>query len=120
MNARWPIVLFVVAAVGVFPRQSPAQNSDDGPSYIHITIGDHVLTNFVGNQEYQKGDWLSVEEVLVKSTGQTHAAASATRRLPQDACAILTDQSALCWGANQDGDFGNGMNSVVTLPIARA
>jgi large repetitive protein len=34
-----------------------------------------------------------------------------------DACEILTDQNALCWGMNQDGDLGNGMNSVVTLPI---
>jgi hypothetical protein len=83
MNARWPIVLVVVAAVGVFPRQSLAQNPDDGHSYMHITIGDHVLTNFVENEEYQKGDWLSVEDVLVKSTWQTHAAASATRRLPK-------------------------------------
>jgi hypothetical protein len=83
MNARWPIVLVVVAAVGVFPRQSLAQNPDDGHSYMHITIGDHVLTNIFENEEYQKGDWLSVENILVKSTGQTHAAARATRRIPK-------------------------------------
>jgi alpha-tubulin suppressor-like RCC1 family protein len=34
-----------------------------------------------------------------------------------DACAILTDQSALCWGTNQDGDLGNGTNTVMTLPV---
>jgi len=84
MNARWPIVLVVVAALGVFPRQSLAQNpDDDGHSYMHLTIGDRVLTNFVQNEEYQKRDWLSVEEVLVKSTGQTHAAGGATRRPPK-------------------------------------
>jgi len=34
-----------------------------------------------------------------------------------DACAIMTDQSALCWGSNQDGDLGNGTNTESTLPV---
>jgi large repetitive protein len=34
-----------------------------------------------------------------------------------DACAIMTDQSALCWGGNQDGDLGNGTNVESTLPV---
>jgi alpha-tubulin suppressor-like RCC1 family protein len=36
----------------------------------------------------------------------------------QDACAVMTDQSALCWGLNQDGDLGNGTNAQSTLPIS--
>lgn len=74
----------LVAGVGEFPRQSLAQNSaEDGHSYIRIMIGDHVLTNFVINEEYQKGGWLAVESVLVKSTGQTHGAGGNTDRLPK-------------------------------------
>ncbi len=34
-----------------------------------------------------------------------------------DACAIMTNQSALCWGSNQDGDLGNGANLESTLPL---
>jgi alpha-tubulin suppressor-like RCC1 family protein len=34
-----------------------------------------------------------------------------------DACAIMTNQSALCWGSNQDGDLGNGGNVESTLPL---
>jgi hypothetical protein len=87
MHARWAVVFVVVVvatAVGGFPRQSLAQDSaDDGHSYMHITIGDHVLTNFVGNDEYQKGGWLAVELVLVKNTGQTHAAGGNTAGLPK-------------------------------------
>ena len=86
-NARWAVVFVVVVvatAVGGFARQSPAQDSaDDGHSYMHITIGDHVLTNFVGNDKYQKGGWLAVELVLIKNTGQTHAAGRNTAGLPK-------------------------------------
>jgi alpha-tubulin suppressor-like RCC1 family protein len=34
-----------------------------------------------------------------------------------DACAIMTDQSALCWGENQDGEIGNGNDVNQTLPV---
>ena len=78
------MVLVVAAAVGEFPRQSLAQNpADDGHSYIRIMIGDHVLRNLVINGEYQKGSWLAIESVLVKSTGQTHDAGGNTDRLPK-------------------------------------
>lgn len=78
------MVLVVAAAVGEFPLQSLAHNpADDGHSYIHIMIGGHVLTNLVANEEYQKGGWLAVESVLVKSTGQTHGAGGNTHRLPK-------------------------------------
>ena len=86
-HRRWAVVfvvLVVAAAVGEFPRQSLAQNpADDGHSYMHIMIGDHVLTNLVRNEEYQKGGWLAVESVLVRSTGQTHGAGGNTDRLPK-------------------------------------
>jgi hypothetical protein len=87
MNARWAVVFVVVVvatAVDGFPRQSLAQDSaDDGHSYTHITIGDHVLRNFVTNDQYQKGGWLAIELVLVKNTGQTHAAGGNTAGLPK-------------------------------------
>lgn len=86
-HRRWAVffvVLVVAAAVGEFPLQSLAQNpADDGHSYIHIMISDHVLTNLVVNEEYQKGGWLAVESVLVKSTGHTHGAGGNTGRLPK-------------------------------------
>ncbi len=34
-----------------------------------------------------------------------------------DACAIMTDQTALCWGQNQDGEVGNGTNVNQSLPV---
>jgi hypothetical protein len=84
---RWAVVfvlLVVAAAVGEFPRQSLAQElADDGHSYIHIVIGDHVLRNMVENEEYQKGGWLSVESVLIKRRGQTHDSDGDTDRLPK-------------------------------------
>jgi hypothetical protein len=87
MNARRAVVfvvLVVAAGVGMFPRQSVAQDSaDDGHSYMHITIGDHVPRNLVINEQYQKGGWLAVELVLVKNTGQTHAAAGKKAGLPK-------------------------------------
>jgi hypothetical protein len=87
MRARWAVVFLVLvfaAAVAAFPRQSPAQDpADDGHSYMRITLGDRVLTNFVISEEYQKGDWLAVESVLVKSTGQAHATGSAKDGLPK-------------------------------------
>jgi hypothetical protein len=86
-RARWAVVLVVLvvaAAAGGFPRKSVAQDpADDGHSYMRISIGDHVLTNFVRNEEYQKGDWLAVESVLLKSTGQTHAAGRNTDGRPK-------------------------------------
>jgi len=88
-HRRWAVVfvvLVVAATVGEFPRQSLAQNpADDGHSYMHIMIGNHVLTNLVRNEEYQKGGWLAVESVslLVKSTGQTRGAGGNTDRLPK-------------------------------------
>jgi len=86
-HRRWAVVfvvLVVAAAVVEFPRQSLAQNpADDGYSYIHIMIGDHVLTNLARNEEYQKGGWLAIESVLVKSTGQTHGTGGNTDGLPK-------------------------------------
>ena len=67
------LVLVVVAALAQFPPKSQAQDlDDDGHSYLRIVIDGHALTNFVNNQQYQKGGWLAIEPVLVKSTRQTH------------------------------------------------
>jgi hypothetical protein len=86
-HRRWAVVfiaLAVAATVGEFPRQSLAQElTDDGHSYIHIVIGDHVLRNIVENEEYKNGGWLAVESVLVKRTGQTHDSDGNTDRLPK-------------------------------------
>jgi hypothetical protein len=77
-HRRWAVVfvvLVVAAAAGEFPRQSLAQDSDgDGHSYVHIVIGDHVLTNMFENEGYSKGGWLAVDSVFVKRTGQTRGA----------------------------------------------
>jgi hypothetical protein len=78
------VVLVVAEMLGWLPRQSLAQDpADDGHSYMHVAIGDRVLTNLVRNDEYQKGGWLAVELVLVKNTGQTHAAGGNTAGLPK-------------------------------------
>jgi hypothetical protein len=86
-HPRWAVVFIVslvAAAVGEFPRQSLAQNPDgDGHSYMHIVIGDHVLTNFGPNANYQKGGWLAIDSVAVKSPGQTHVYRGNTDRLPK-------------------------------------
>src|SRR5277367_292797 len=74
-HRRWAVVFFVLVvatAVGWLPQSHAQDSPDDGHSYMRITIGDRVLTNFVSNDEYQNG-WLGVEFVLVKNTGQTHA-----------------------------------------------
>jgi hypothetical protein len=79
----WAVVLVVATAVGGLPRQSHVQySSGDGHSYMHITIGDHVLTNLFRNDEYQNG-WLAVELVLVKNKGQAHASGGNTAGLPK-------------------------------------
>jgi len=36
----------------------------------------------------------------------------------EDACAILTNSSLLCWGANSDGEDGNGNNNQNDVPVA--
>ena len=86
-HRRWAFVFVVLvgaAALGESPQQSLAQNpADDGHSYIRIMIGDHVLTNWVKNEKYQKGGWLAVESVLVKVTGQADGAGGSTDRLPK-------------------------------------
>jgi hypothetical protein len=86
-HPRWAVVFIVslvAAAVGEFPRQSLAQNPDgDGHSYMHIVIGDHVLTNFGPNANYQKGGWLAIDSVAVKNPGQTHVYRGNTDRLPK-------------------------------------
>lgn len=85
-HRRWAVVfvvLVVATAVSGLPRQSFAQDSaDDGHSYMHITIGDHVLTNFVRNDGYQNG-WLAVELVLVRNAGRTLASGGSADGVPK-------------------------------------
>jgi hypothetical protein len=108
------VVLVFAAAVGDFPRQSLAQNpADDGYSYMHIMIGDHVLTNLVRNEEYQKGGWLAVESVLVRSTGQTHGAGGNRDRLPKGWGLLSTEMKSghhgpgtLSFGVGDNGGLG--------------
>jgi hypothetical protein len=95
-HRRWAVVfvvLVVAAALGEFPRESLAQDgADDGHSYIHIVIGDHALTNVFGNGEYGKGGWLSVDPVLVKTTGQTHGPSSRTPDQLPKGWELLSDE----------------------------
>jgi hypothetical protein len=86
-HRRWAFVfavLVVAAVIGEFPRQSRAQDSaGDGRSYLHISIGDRVLTNFAGNQEYQRGGWLAIDSVFVKSAAKRHNADGSADRVPK-------------------------------------
>jgi hypothetical protein len=92
---RWSaafVLLLFAWAVGEFPPQSLAQNSDDdGHSYLHITIGDYTLTNLAGNQAYQNGGWLAVFSVFVKSTRQPRGAPGNTDR-PSKGWAFLSSE----------------------------
>jgi hypothetical protein len=87
MILRWVIFFgFVTVAATVvgLPRRALRQDpADDGHSYMRIAIGDHVLTNSVRNEEYQKGGWLAVESVLVKTPGRAQTEAEATEGKPR-------------------------------------
>ncbi len=86
-HPRWAVgfvVALVAVALGKFPPQSLAQNPDgDGHSYLHIKIGDRLLTNFATNEEYRKAGWLGIESISVKSTTQTHGTGQYTDRFPK-------------------------------------
>jgi hypothetical protein len=95
-HRRWAaviVVLVVAAALVEFPRQSLAQDeADDGHSYMHIVIGDRALTNIIGNREYGKGGWLSVDSVLVKTTSQAHGPSSRTPDQLPKGWGLLSDE----------------------------
>jgi len=102
--------LIVAAALDQFPRQSLAQNqSGDEHSYLRIVIGDRALTNLAQNEEHQKGGWLAIEPVLVKSTRPTPGVGGSTdipkgwRLLSEEMKSGHHGPGTLSFGVGDDG-----------------